>query len=179
MKFERLTFKQIIRKCVICRRYEGTPYRSQAFSGLPRERVSEDPPFTHVGLDFAGPLFVDDRNITVDDRNITEEANESSKVYVCLFTCASTRAVHLELTRGLSVQAFLLEAICESTRATSHAEFRQRQNLQIFMQGNSQDHNSTEKECGVFLQTNESCGISHHRTSSKLGWQLGTIISKY
>jgi len=69
---------------------------------LPSERVSEDPPFTHVGLDFAGPLFVTDGN--------SEGANEiqSSKVYVCLFTCASTRAVHLEMTRGLGVQAFLL-----------------------------------------------------------------------
>ena len=93
--------KQIIRKCVICRRYEGTPYRSQPSSDLPSERVSEDPPFTHVGLDFAGPLFI-------AEKSITEGTSESSKVYVCLFTCASTRAVHLELTRGLNVQAFLL-----------------------------------------------------------------------
>ena len=27
---------------------------------------------------------------------------------MCLFTCASTRAVHLEMTKGLGVQAFLL-----------------------------------------------------------------------
>lgn len=51
--------KQIIRKCVICRRYEGTQYRSQPSSDLPSERVSEDPPFTHVGLDFARALFIE------------------------------------------------------------------------------------------------------------------------
>lgn len=93
--------KQFIWKCVICRRYKGTPFKSQPSAEMPSERVSEDPPFTHVGLDFAGPLFIDDR--TVNDRE-----NESNKVDVCLFTCASTQAVQLELTRGLSVQAFLL-----------------------------------------------------------------------
>ena len=45
---------------------------------LPSQKVSEDyPPFTHVGLDFAGPPFI-------DDRNITERAKEWSNVYVCL-----------------------------------------------------------------------------------------------
>ncbi|XP_068712888.1 uncharacterized protein [Montipora foliosa] len=92
--------KQFIRKCVICHRYEGLSYKSNPTVDLPSERVSEDPPFTHVGLDFAGPLFVTDGN--------SKGANESSKVYVCLFTCASTRAVHLEMTRGLGIQAFLL-----------------------------------------------------------------------
>ena len=69
---------------------------------LPSERVSENLPFTHVGLDFAGPLFVTDGN--------SEGANEiqSSKVYERLFTCASTRAVHVKMTRSLGVQAFLL-----------------------------------------------------------------------
>ena len=74
----RQAVKQFIRKCVICRRYEGLSYKSNPTVDLPSERVSEDPPFTHVGLDFAGPLFVTD--------GISEGANESSKVYVCLYT---------------------------------------------------------------------------------------------
>ena len=66
-------------------------------SDLPTVRVSEDPPFTHVGLDFAGPLYVKDQ--------LTES---QSKSYICVFTCASTRGVHLELTYGLDVDNFLL-----------------------------------------------------------------------
>ena len=48
-------------------------------------RVSEDLLFTHTGVDFAGPLFIQGNS-----------------------TCASTRAIHLELTQSLSVESFLL-----------------------------------------------------------------------
>ena len=97
----RESVKNFIRRCVICRKFEGTPYSSPPQADLPSDRVSEDPPFTHVGLDFAGPLFIETKNSENAD-------NESKKVYICLFTCASTRAIHLELTSGLSVEAFLL-----------------------------------------------------------------------
>ena len=92
--------KKFIRKCVICRKYEGKPYSALPPNDLPDERVSEDPPFTLVGLDFVGPLFIEPKSPEV-------ERNESKKVYVCLFTCA-TRAVHLELCRSLNVKDFLL-----------------------------------------------------------------------
>ena len=90
--------KGIIRRCVMCKRMEGPPYGLQPSPDLPEFRVSDSPPFTHTGLDFAGPLYVRElRNSDV-----------SSKVYICLFTCASTRAIHLELTRSLNVDTFLL-----------------------------------------------------------------------
>ena len=36
------------------------------------------------------------------------ESNPNVKAYVLLITCVLTRSVHIELTLGLSVQAFLL-----------------------------------------------------------------------
>lgn len=68
-------------------------------SGLPSERVSDDPPLTHEGIDFFGPVNVGGGNSGED---------KSCKVYTCLFTCASTGAVHLELCRRLNAQDFLL-----------------------------------------------------------------------
>ena len=62
------------------------------------ERVSDDTPFTHTGIDFAGPLYTSEKGANEED----------SKTYLCLFTCASTRAVHLELTKRLSSEAFML-----------------------------------------------------------------------
>ena len=59
---------------------------------LPRMRVMQTRPFQHTGLDFAGPLMVKDGN--------------QSKAYVTLFTCATTRAVHLELAPDMSAGTF-------------------------------------------------------------------------
>lgn len=94
----RETVKKVIRHCVVCRRFDAAPCKPPPFADLPTNRVSDDPPFTNVGIDFAGPFYVKE--------NVNNA--ECVKVYVCLFTCASTRAVHLELTRGLGVQDFLL-----------------------------------------------------------------------
>ena len=37
----------------------------------------------------------------------TKESEEVVKLYVCLFTCASTRALHLEVVQDLSAPTFL------------------------------------------------------------------------
>ena len=93
--------KRIIKKCVIFRKAEGVPYAATTPPDLPASRLSEEPPFTNVGLDFAGPLYVRD---TGDQKGSFEN---SSKVYILLFICASTRAIHLELTLSLNIPAFL------------------------------------------------------------------------
>ena len=99
----RETVKRVVRHCVVCRRYAASSCKPEQFPDLPGNRVSDDPPFTLIGLDFAGPLYVKDAR-----RSSQESDSNSNKVYVCPFTCASTRAVHLELTQGLNVRDFLL-----------------------------------------------------------------------
>ena len=95
--------KCVVKTCMICRRMEGPSYPAQAPADLPAYRVSDDQPFTHVGLDFAGPLYVKDGG------HQSEKCNK--KAYICLFTCASTCAIHLEQTVGPNVETFLL-AFC-------------------------------------------------------------------
>ena len=43
--------KKFVCSCVVCRKQEGTPYSPLPPDDLPSNRVSEDPPFTHIGLD--------------------------------------------------------------------------------------------------------------------------------
>ena len=61
---------------------------------LPEERVTPSPPFSDIGIDFAGPLYVKERTIV-------------EKTHVCVFTCASSRMGHLELTNSLTTDEFL------------------------------------------------------------------------
>ena len=92
--------KRVLRICVVCRKFEGKPYPAPLPPDLPEERVSEGPPFANTGIDFAGPLYV--KTLSTDS-----EQTDRVKTYICLFTCASTRAIHLELTETLSAQSFL------------------------------------------------------------------------
>ena len=95
----RQSVKSVLRSCVICLKLEGLPYSYTDSVDLPSDRVSEDPPFAHTGIDFAGPVYV---------RYMVTSNVSELKAYICLFTCASTRAIHLELTNSLSADQFLL-----------------------------------------------------------------------
>ena len=90
--------KKVIRKCIVCLRAEGKPCPTPHMPDLPEERVNDGPPFMNTGVDFAGPLYV------WKERQVGKQV----KAYICLFTCAATRAVHLELTFDLSAEMFLL-----------------------------------------------------------------------
>ena len=48
--------KGVIRKCVICLKMEGKPYSTP--TDFPEEIVSDGPPFVNTGVDFTGPLYV-------------------------------------------------------------------------------------------------------------------------
>jgi len=62
---------------------------------LPQSRTQDSPPFTVTGKDFTEALYV-------------QQGSEEAKVYICLFTCVATRAVHLEVVTDLSTETFLL-----------------------------------------------------------------------
>ena len=63
-------------------------------STLPVFRVELSDPFAVTGVDFAGPV------------HYKIKKSVTAKAYIALFTCASTRAVHLKLCRDLSATEF-------------------------------------------------------------------------
>ena len=101
--------KSILRKCVTCKKATGHSYRAPETPPLPKDRLREAPPFTVTGVDFTGALKV--RNKYVDFTGALKVRNkygQSDKAYICLFTCASRRAVHLEIVNDLSEEQFIL-----------------------------------------------------------------------
>ena len=77
--------QRVVSTCYRCRRYRGLAYRS-AEGPLPSYRSEYCRPFDKVGIDYFGPMYVD----TTD------------KVWALLITCATSRAVHIELVRSQS-----------------------------------------------------------------------------
>ena len=86
--------RKLIGRCSICRRFEGKPYQAPPPPPLPEFRVRETPPFTATGIDFLGPLYV-------------RTHEKSEKVWVCLYTCCVTRAVHLDVVPTLTKEGFI------------------------------------------------------------------------
>lgn len=67
-------------------------------AALPAERCTFSLPFSHTGVDFAGPFELKTSKL----RNA-----KLQKGYAAIFVCFSTRAVHLEVCSELSTEAFL------------------------------------------------------------------------
>lgn len=49
--------KKVGSRCVLCRRFKAKAGQ-QTTALLPRDRITESPPFAVTGVDFAGPFYV-------------------------------------------------------------------------------------------------------------------------
>ncbi|XP_067245167.1 uncharacterized protein [Chanodichthys erythropterus] len=88
----------VIFQCLQCRRLRGK-ILTQKMSDLPPERLSMDPPFSYVGLDVFGPWMVTSRR--------TRGGQANSKRWAVLFTCMSTRAIHIEVIESMDSSSFI------------------------------------------------------------------------
>ena len=86
--------KTILRKYVTCRKVMRKPYPKPCPPPLPEDRLRDALPFTITGLDFSGTSYVEDQR--------------NSEVYICVFTCATTSALHLEIVSNMSAETFML-----------------------------------------------------------------------
>ena len=82
-----------IASCVTCRKLRGAVLE-QKMSDLPEVRLDCHPPFTYCGVDYFGPFTI-------------KEGRKVLKCYGILFTCMSSRAIHLETATSLDTDSFI------------------------------------------------------------------------
>eukprot|EP00794_Sanderia_malayensis_P004267 gene4267-biopygen3471 len=87
--------KRLLSQCLQCIRDRGKPYNKPPEASLPAFRVKDVPPFTNVGIDFAGPLLH------------KAKSGDMEKCYIVLYTCCTSRAIHLDLVTDLTGPTFL------------------------------------------------------------------------
>ena len=78
----------------MCCRLQGKSYSPSTAPSLPSFRITKEQSFTFTGVDFAGPLYV-------------KGNSEMRKTYVSVYTCAVSRAVHLDTVPYLTAEAFI------------------------------------------------------------------------
>ena len=88
----------ILHRCVKCRKLRGDVVVKK-MSDLPDDRLQPTPPFTYIGVDTFGPWDIITRR--------TRGGQANSKRWALLFTCLTTRAVHIEVIESLSSSSFI------------------------------------------------------------------------
>jgi hypothetical protein len=90
----RLLVRRVVNDCFDCRRRQS-PVAEQKMADLPKSRVTPSkPPFTFTGVDCFGPFNV-------------RRGRSLVKRYGVIFTCLTTRAIHIEVASSLDTDSFL------------------------------------------------------------------------
>ncbi|GFW35715.1 uncharacterized protein TNCV_4435641 [Trichonephila clavipes] len=89
--------RKIVHECVVC--FKNKPIvANQLMGSLPRQRVNPSFPFLHTGIAYCGPFFI---------RYKHQRKGTYQKIYVAIFVCLASKAIHLEIVSDLTTDAFL------------------------------------------------------------------------
>ena len=89
--------KEVIGRCISCKK-RMAPRITQEMAELPKIRLTTyEPPFTYSGIDYFGPFCVK-----------RGRGKVAEKRWGAIFVCMNSRAVHLEVTRTLETDDFIL-----------------------------------------------------------------------
>ncbi|GBM33740.1 hypothetical protein AVEN_75812-1 [Araneus ventricosus] len=89
--------RKIVHNCVVCFKVKPKEY-SQKMGNLPKERITPDKVFSSTGIDLCGPFLI---------KNKYQRKGPEIKVYVCIFICLVTKAIHLEIISDLTSQSLI------------------------------------------------------------------------
>ena len=106
--------RKTIHRCSVCKRQECKSCRGNPPPPLPDYRVQQSRPFQLTGVDFAGPLF-----------SKTSDTTGTSKVWLSLYTCSTSRAVNLDLVIDMTTDTFIRSFRCFASNEVCRPEWYQ------------------------------------------------------
>ena len=139
--------KLICRQCIICRKTQARP-AEQLMADLPKDRLTSDhPPFANTGVDAFGPIMVS-----------RGKGRASEKRYGILFTCLSSRAMHIEVAHSLNVDSFI-NALRRFTSRRGPVQMLRSDNGTNFVAGNKELQNAVTSWNNK--QVDDWCKVNH------------------
>ncbi|XP_014216313.1 uncharacterized protein LOC106645067 [Copidosoma floridanum] len=89
--------RSCVNRCLKCRRVQASNL-TQQMGDLPAERVRPAPAFSKVGVDYAGPFAI---------RLSKTRGRGTTKGYIAVFICLSSKALHLEVVEDYTAESFV------------------------------------------------------------------------
>ena len=123
----------------------GLPFKYPKVTNLPKHRVNLIVPYRHTGVDFTGHLWV-------------ENYGQRRKMYILIFTCLNTRAVHLDLMPDMSTHSFV-SALLRFSNKFGIPSHIYSDNARSFLKGC--DVISEVFSCSQFLEHFQTYNIKH------------------
>ena len=149
--------RKLLRNCLTCRRVNGKPIQ-QLMADLPETRVTADvAAFHHTGVDLFGPFIV-------------VHGRKTEKKYGVVFTCFSSRAIHLEIADSLSTDSFinaLRRFICR------------RGNVASLTSDNGTNLTSTYRELKIGIQEWNQSQINEHLKQKDIAWHFNPATGSH
>jgi transposase InsO family protein len=91
----RSAVKKVVANCLFCKKKSAKPAQPMMGQIPPERFFAHEKPFTATGVDYFGPIMV-------------AAGRKSIKRYGVLFTCLTTRAIHLEVANDLSASSCIM-----------------------------------------------------------------------
>ncbi|GFX97863.1 integrase catalytic domain-containing protein [Trichonephila clavipes] len=89
--------RKVVHNCVICFKF-NPKICFEKVGDVPKQRIPPDKVFNSTGIYLCRPFFI---------KNKYQRKGPEIKVYVCIFICLVTKAIHLEIISDLTSQALI------------------------------------------------------------------------
>ncbi|XP_071085478.1 uncharacterized protein [Haliotis cracherodii] len=146
----RRTIRKVLKDCVKCKRLQGKRSH-QKMANLPEDRVTPGkPPFAHTGVDCFGPFLI-------------KRGRSEVKRYGCIFTCLTTRAIHLEKLDSMDTDSFI----------TALRRFEARRGVpDIVRSDNGTNFRGAQKELREAIRAWNHHEIQEHMLQKEIQWMF-------